>query len=293
MRRSRRRLSNDPLGLRRALSGLLLPGLVGAMTLLAALVVVGAQGAAGLAQRWQHGAMAAITVQMPSPNPAALEQAVAALRATPEVASARVVDAARLAGLMRPWLGEASTIPLPGLIEVELRDSRADPAVVSARLATAVPAAQIEFHGVWVQRLATLARSLQALAWAVLLLVVCVAIAVVAVATRAGIAARRDAIEVLHGLGARDGDIAGRFARRLGSLAAIGSVFGVLAALPALAVLSDLAAPWIASAREGGGEDGGLARLPWGLLLSLPPIAFAVGWCTAQATVRGWLSRLP
>ena len=289
MTTSRRRLSSDPLGLRRALSGLLLPGLVGAMALLAALVLAGAQGAASLAERWQQGGMAAITVQIDSNSPAALEQAVTALRATAEVARAMPVDAARLATLLRPWLGDAPSLPLPGLIEVELRNPGADQALLAARLAAAVPGAAIDFHGVRLQRLASLARSLQALAWAVLLLVGAIAIAVVVVATSAGIAARRDAIEVLHGLGARDGDIAGRFARRLGMLAALGALFGVLAALPILAYLSDLAAPWIAPE----GEAGGLDLLPWVVLLSLPPIAFLVGWCTAQATVRRWLHRLP
>jgi cell division transport system permease protein len=282
-------MSRDPLGLRRALSGLLLPGLVGAMALLAALVVSGAESAAALAQRWQQGALTAITVQLPSADPAALARAEAALRATPEVAQARIVDPARLAHLLQPWLGEASTIPLPGLIEVELHETRRDPDLLAARLAAVVPGAAIEFHGVWVQRLASLARSLQALAWAVLALVAAVAVAVVAVATRAGIAARRDAIEVLHGLGARDGDIAGRFARRLGALAALGAVCGVAAAVPALALLSDLATPWL------GVEEArsGLASLPWGILLALPAIAFVIGWSTAQATVRRWLRRFP
>ena len=289
MRSERRRMSRDPLGLRRALSGLLLPGLVGAMALLAALVVSGAESAAALAKRWQQGALTAITVQLPSADPAALARAEAALRATPEVAQARIVDPARLANLLQPWLGEASTIPLPGLIEVELRETRRDPDLLAARLAAVVPGAAIEFHGVWVQRLASLARSLQALALAVLALVAGVAIAVVAVATRAGIAARRDAIEVLHGLGARDGDIAGRFARRLGTLAALGAACGVAAAVPALALLSDLATPWL------GVEEArsGLASLPWGILLVLPAIAFVIGWSTAQATVRRWLRRFP
>ena len=42
----RRRYSRDPLGLRRALSGWLLPGLVAAMALLAALAVAGAASSA-------------------------------------------------------------------------------------------------------------------------------------------------------------------------------------------------------------------------------------------------------
>ncbi|MCF3580050.1 hypothetical protein L2E76_05875 [Planktothrix agardhii 1811] len=282
----RRRYSRDPLGLRRALSGPLLPGLVAAMALLAALAVAGAQGAAALAERWQRGAAAAVTVQLPDADAAELTRALAALRAMPEVAEAEAMDAARLADLLRPWLGGAPALPLPAVIELRLRDPRADPVLIGDRLAAAVPGALVEAHGLWVQRLAALARSLQALAWVVLALVAAVAAAVVAVATRAGLAARRDAVEVLHGLGARDADIAARFARRLGLMAAAGAVLGTAGAVPALWLLADLAAPWT-------GTGGGWAALPWPALAAVPPVAFLVGWLTAQATVRRWLRRLP
>jgi cell division transport system permease protein len=283
----RRRYSRDPLGLRRALSGWLLPGLVAAMALLAALAVAGAQGAAGLAERWQRGAAAAVTVQIPEADPARVERAVETLRAMPEVAEARAMDRARLGELLRPWIGSTGALPLPAVIEIRLRDSRADPVLVGDRLAASVPGAVVEAHGLWVQRLAALARSLQLLSWVVLALVAAVAAAVAAVATRAGLAARRDAVEVLHGLGAQDADIAGRFARRLGLLAAGGATLGTAASVPALVLLADLAAPWI------GAEGGGWAVLPWPALAAVPPVAFLVGWATAQATVRRWLRRLP
>lgn len=287
----RARYSRDPLGLRRALSGWLLPGLVAAMALLAALAVAGAQGAAALAERWQRGAAAAVTVQLPDAEPARTDRALAALRAMPEVAEAGAVDPARLAELLRPWLGGVAApgggLPLPAVIELRLRDARTDPVLIGDRLAAVAPGAVVEAHGLWVQRLAALARSLQALSWAVLALVAGVAAAVVAVATRAGLAARRDAVEVLHGLGARDGEIAGRFARRLGLLAAGGALLGTAAAVPALWLLADLAAPWT------GAMAGGLAALPWGALGALPPVAFLVGWATAQLTVRRWLRHLP
>jgi cell division transport system permease protein len=287
----RSRYARDPLGLRRALSGWLLPGLVAAMALLAALAVAGAQGAAALSERWQRGAAAAVTVQLPDADPARTDSALAALRAMPEVAEAGAVDPARLAELLRPWLGGVAApgggLPLPAVIELRLRDARTDPVLIGDRLAAVAPGAVVEAHGLWVQRLAALARSLQVLSWAVLALVAAVAAAVVAVATRAGLAARRDAVEVLHGLGARDGEIAGRFARRLGLLAAGGALLGTAAAVPALWLLADLAAPWT------GATAGGLAALPWAALGALPPLAFLVGWATAQLTVRRWLRHLP
>jgi cell division transport system permease protein len=287
----RARYSRDPLGLRRALAGWLLPGLVAAMALLAALAVAGAQGAAALADRWQRGAAAAVTVQLPDADAAQIARALGVLRSLPEVAEARAMDPARLAELLRPWLGGSAGLPLPAVIEIRLRDARADPVLVGDRLAASVPGAVVEAHGLWVQRLAALARSLQALSWVILALVAAVAAAVVAVATRAGLAARRDAVEVLHGLGAQDSYIAGRFARRLGLLAAGGALLGTLAALPALALLAGLAAPWIAEERAGAAMA--WRMLPWPALAAVPPLAFLVGWATAQATVRRWLRRLP
>jgi cell division transport system permease protein len=271
------------------LSGPLLPGLVAAMALLAALAVAGAQGAAALAERWQRGAGAAVTVQLPGAGPDETQRALAALRAMPAVAEASAMDAARLAALLRPWLGGTDALPLPAVIEIRLRDPAADPVLIGDRLALEVPGAVVEAHGLWVARLAALARSLQALSWVVLALVAAVAAAVVAVATRAGLAARRDAVEVLHGLGARDAEIAGRFARRIGLTAAVGALVGTAAAVPALALLADLAAPWIGT----GEARPGLAALPWPALAAVPPFAFVVGWATAQATVRRWLRRLP
>jgi cell division transport system permease protein len=70
-------------------------------------------------------------------------------------------------------------------------------------------------------------------------------------------------------------------------MAAGGALLGTAAAVPALVLLADLAAPWT------GAAAGGWAALPWAALAAVPPLAFLVGWGTAQATVRRWLRRLP
>jgi cell division transport system permease protein len=125
-----------------------------------------------------------------------------------------------------------------------------------------------------------------------------IAACVVAAAVRAGIAARRQAIAVLHELGATDGDIAGRFAARAALLTGLGALGGTAAAVPVLAGFADLAAPLLL----GGGGGGGVAssdaaapwaRLPWAGLAFLPPLAAALSWASAQVTVRAWLRRLP
>jgi cell division transport system permease protein len=301
----------DDLGLQRALSDRLLPFLVAAMAFLAALGLAGAFAAAGLAAHWQEGAEAALTVQVPDPTAESakpgldrLDQTLALLRADPAVATARPLSAGELNALLRPWLGDDEThlaLPLPAVIAVHLTDPAAPLDQLSAMLTAAAPGTVVESHGIWVRRLAALARSLQACAAVALLVVAAVAVAVVAVATHAGIAARREAIEIVHGLGASDGYIAARFAGRATRLAAIGAAAGALTALPVLLTLAGLAAPF--GRLDVPGVPSGVAAavlapagLPvplWLALPLLPVIAAAIGYLTAQVTVRSWLRRLP
>jgi len=293
----------DDLGLRRVLGDRMLPLLVAAMTFLAALALAGVVGVRALAAHWQTGAGSALTVQVPRPGvaengQARIDRALGLLRDTAGVASARRLSDAELADLLRPWLGtgvERLSIPLPAVIAVRLAaDEPADPDRLAARLAAAVPGALTESHAIWMRRLTVLADSLQACAWLALAVVAAVASAGVAIATRAGLAARREAIEIVHGLGASDGYIAGRFAGRATGLAAAGGLLGALAAWRVLLALARLAAPFATVATPA--DFGPLAALPAPLWLALPALplsAATIGFLTAQGTVRRWLRRLP
>lgn len=300
----------DDLGVRRALSDRLLPSLVAAMTFLAALAVAGAVGATALAQHWQTGAGGTMTVQVPQPGDAApsppnttrLDRVRTTLGTTGGIGSFRILSDDELRTLLRPWLGTRSgdiAIPLPAVIDLRLTGTGPDRATLVAALEAAAPGTLVEEHDRWVKRLGTLARSLQACAALALAVVAFVAVAVIAVATRAGLTSRRDAIETVHGLGATDRFIARSFARRATTLAGIGAAIGALAALPVLAGLTGLAAPFgNAAAPEGNGNGiaGALAAVPailWLSLVCLPPLAAAIGWMTAHRTVRRWLRRLP
>jgi cell division transport system permease protein len=297
----------DELGLRRALSDRMLPLLVAAMAFLAALALAGWFGSAALSRHWQQGAGAWLTVQVPQATDASvrgdqtrLAAVLALLTGTPGVASAHVLSDQELAELLRPWLGQGTerlAVPVPAVIAVRLTDSAADLAPLSHRLAEAAPGTMVEDHGVWIGRLAVLARSLQACAGLALVLVAGVAAAVIAVATRAGLSTRREAIEIVHGLGATDQYIAGRFAGRATLLAATGSALGAVAALPVLLTLARMAAPFAGdSAVADDSVAGALGALPAALWLALPCLpasAAAIGYATAHGAVRRWLRRLP
>jgi cell division transport system permease protein len=303
----------DELGLRRALSDRLLPFLVAAMGFLAALALAGWVGAASLARNWQAGGGSALTVQVPHPTEPAksgdgtrVARVLSVLTGTPGVGSARQLSQDELASLLRPWLGApvATTgLPLPAVISVRLSDSDADLAPLTGRLEADVPGVLIEGHGLWISRLTKLARSLQACAGLALLLVVGVATAVVAVATRSGLSARREAIEIVHGLGATDSYIAGRFSARVTLLASAGGLAGAILALPVLMTLASLATPFTAGGTAAGvappafaSSTQFLSALPaaiWVSLIALPIGAAIIGFLTAQGTVRRWLRRMP
>ncbi|HXT81857.1 MAG TPA: FtsX-like permease family protein [Acetobacteraceae bacterium] len=296
----------DELGLGRALSDRMLPCLVAAMAFLAAMALAGWAGAASLAHHWQQGAAAALTVQVPKPeSPAAppgasrISRVAGILQATDGIQSVRVLSDAELAKLLHPWLGEGAdrlAVPLPGIVAVHL-DADADLAGLSRRLEQAAPGTLVEDHGVWIGRLSVLARSLQACAALALIIVVIVATVVIAVATHAGLSVRREAIEIVHGLGATDGYIAGRFASRVTLLAAVGGLIGAILALPVLLTLATLAAPFAGTAETSSPSVGAaLGVLPpelWLAMLGLVTGSALIGFLTAQGTVRRWLRHLP
>ena len=275
----------DPIGLRGALADRLLVALIAAMALFATCALAGHEAVSQLAKRWQQGANAAVTVQIPNPTPARMEAALEVLRALPAVREAEAVDTARMAELLRPWLGEVAGLPLPGVIELRLGDLAADPVLIGDKVAEAVPGAVTEAHGVFVARLSAVARALSAAALVVVLLVAVVGASVVVLAVRAGIAARRDSVMVLHMLGAADRDIAGRFARRTAWLALLGAILGVALATGLVWALLQLAGPII--------PDISLKDLPWLGLAAIPLVAALIAWAATMASILLWLRRLP
>jgi cell division transport system permease protein len=313
-----RRRHRDDLGLRLAMPARALPFLVAAITFLAALALIGAIGAAVLAARWQVGAAAALTVQVPRPTQPAepgpvgreassrglsrLDRVVSLLQETPGVASVQPMSTAQIAELLRPWLGGDATnlaVPLPAIIQVHSNNTvGVDARAAEARLAQAAPGTSVEDHGVLVGRLARFASVMEALAYAALAAVVVVAVAVIAIAVGSGLAARRDAIEILHGLGATDAFIATRFAARAARLAGLGGVFGAGAAVIVVVMVASLIAPLVAADGGDPAGEGALAALGavpggfWLALPALPGVAALIGLATAQATVRLWLRRL-
>ncbi|GBR56928.1 cell division protein FtsX [Acetobacter senegalensis DSM 18889] len=306
----------DGLSVSEALPDRSLFTLVAMMSFLAALTLAGATGARALSARWAGGAAQLVTVQVPDPDqpltpaskkeptgPTRAEAVLADLNTLPPGSVMHRLDKEELARLLEPWLGEAdnSALPLPAIIRIRLPDNAQVPNNLEQTLTAHVPGTIVEHNASWGERLKALANSLLACAGLALLTVGGIATLVTGLATRAGLSTRRDIIEILHGLGASDGYIAGRFAWRTAMLGLGGSLAGTVLAMVPLLVLFRMAAPFANISLQ----SDTLLLPDWQTLQNIIPtdmlVAFAalpfvaafICWITTQSMVRLWLRRLP
>lgn len=243
---------------------------VAVLCFLACLTAIGALAANRAAQGWtsQLSDSATVVIQprgAESPDTAAA-RAAEALAGVKGVTEARALEKEKAEALLEPWLGREALLddlPVPRLVAVEL-DPRAPAkaADLDRALKAAGVQATVDDHSVWIadiQRAAGIARWF---ALSVCLLIVAAAAAVIGFATRAGLAAHRDVIEVLHLSGAETGFVARLFQTRFATAAGLAGLFGAGSAA-AIAALARLA----------GGGQGLTPVLPlaWIDLLALLP----------------------
>ena len=165
---------------------------------------------------------------------AAAARAAEALSAAPGVAEARALEPAKAYDLIRPWLGDVSDLedlPVPRLVAVTL-DPRhpANASQLDKALKAEGVDATVDDHSVWIKDIRRAGGVVAALGLAVFLIIAAAAGAVVAFATRAGLAARKDVVEVLHMAGAENGFIAHLFEMRFARVAGMAGLMGAGAA---------------------------------------------------------------
>ena len=259
---------------------------VGVLCFLACLTAMGVLAADRAARGWtgQLTGEATIIVRPrggETPD-AAAARAAEALSGTPGVTEARALEPAKAYDLIRPWLGDVSDLedlPVPRLVAVTL-DPRhpADAGRLDRALKTEGVDATVDDHSVWIKDIRRAGGVVAALGLAVFLIIAAAAAAVVAFATRAGLAARRDVVEVLHMTGAEDGFVARMFELRFARLAGLAGLMGAGAAAFVGVVLRVL-----------GGGAGLTPALPFAwsdiaAVLPCPLIAAAVAAAAARLT---------
>ncbi|MFZ5728240.1 MAG: cell division protein FtsX [Pseudomonadota bacterium] len=255
---------------------------VAVLCFLACLTALGVLASDRAAAGWSRqltGEMTVIVRPKATETPdSAAARAAETLAGVEGVAEARALEREKAEALIAPWLGDAADLadlPVPRLVAVTLeREAPANAEALERALRARGLDAVVDDHSTWledIQRGAAIARWI---GLGVFLLIAAAAAAVIAFATRAGLAARREVVEVLHLAGAEDVFIARLFQARFARIAALAGAIGASAA----AVLG-------AGLRLAGGGDGLTPVLPvaWTDLLAVLPCPLAAALVAAAA----------
>lgn len=233
------------------------------------MVVIAAAGltlanAAGLVSR---GVESRYSVQI-ADGAAKAPLAVKALQTAPGVAKVRPVPERDMRRTLERWLGPAGAeadLPLPGLIDVDLKPG-ASPKEVAARVEQAVPGARFIAHRAMLGPMLTALRSLTWLAFALVALIALATAAAVVLAARGALDTNRSTIEVMHGVGATDDQVARLFQRRIALDSLTGGLAGAAAAGLVLLLVAGGRGIWFddftGGALLGAGDMALLASLP-------------------------------
>ena len=201
-----------------------------------------------------------------------LDALVGTLKSSPGVISVQPVTENEMRRTLQRWLGPAAQsadLPVPALVNFDV-SSGTDVNAIERRLQTIAPQAHVSAHR---ERVAPLLRSMHALEWLALGLVLMLsaaAAAAVVLAARGALDTHRFTIEVMHGIGATDLQLTHLFQRKIALDALVGSIAGALAGTLVIAAL--------ASGASLAGELTGGTRLPATdfFILALLPLALTV-----------------
>ena len=208
----------------------------------------------------------------------AAARAAEALSGLPGVGEVRALEKEKAEALIAPWLGDTADLddlPVPRLVAVDLDPKApATPQSLDKALKAQGLDAVVDDHSIWLKDIQRAAGFARWIGVAVFALIAAAAGAVVAFATRAGLTARHEVVEVLHLAGAENDFIARLFQMRFAKMAALAGLFGAGGAAIMGAIL-----------RLMGGGQGLTPVLPivWTDLLAVLPCPVAAGLVAAVA----------
>lgn len=292
-----RRRSDLPLS--RGPSVRLVPWIIGLMAYLACLMLAGALLLSEVLGEWSSGLSGTVTVQVLPRERETTKQLddrvgklVRILERTNGIAGARPITMDEVTALLEPWLGGATaleSLPLPRLIDVRL-DMVDPPNMEELRttLSNADPGALLDDHGVWQEQLADLVGAMELVAGFIVVLVGLATVGIIVFATRSGMAAHQDVIEVLHMIGAEDNYIARQFENFALSQGLRGGILGI--AMGALTLWGLGYAT--AHVDESILPDVSLLAWHWVVLAALPAATALIAKATARRTVVRSLKRM-
>ena len=262
------------------------PWVIAIMTFSIMIVAAAGLALAETAALVAAGTQTRYSAQIPA-GTRSLAATLEAIRSVPGVTKAEAVPEADMRKILERWLGPAgasSDLPVPALIIFDVR-AGADGQAIARRAEAAVPGAKVIAH---VEALGPLLRSLRALQWIAVTLVLLLGgacAAAVVLAARGALDTHRFTIEVMHGIGATDHQVTHLFQRKIAIDALTGSLAGGLAAALVLIALSagaSFAGELMGGARLGTADLVVLALIP----LALTALATVVARTAVLRTLR-------
>ncbi|NNU16575.1 hypothetical protein HK107_09610 [Parvularcula sp. ZS-1/3] len=219
-------------------SGASLALVIGVLAFLAGIALTGFFAVDAAVSNWSGELTGSVTVQVRGMTAEEIasgaDDAEAILLDTEGLSEIRRVPRSEAEELLEPWIGEGNLpqdLPLPVLITADVSpELRADLSGLRTALSDKVEGASLNDHSAWTDQLIASARRIRALTFFAFVLVVLAASSVIVFAARAGLAAHRNIVEVLHLVGATDGFIARQIGNRYLTLGLVGGAGGALVA---------------------------------------------------------------
>jgi cell division transport system permease protein len=242
---------------------------IAVMAFLASLALGASLVAEVTAKSWRAGLAESITVQILPPTGARPQTrldgetsvVLSILQGTRGIIHVKALSESESRSLIAPWLGSTAMIPdlpLPRLVDAKLEPgATVDMATLRQRLRSGAPDSLLDDHARWLDRLKNLAKGVIWSAWGIMALIAVATSAAVTFATRAGLAAHRDIVSLLHLMGARGGFIARALEWHYFTSAVLAAFIGASLAGGLLVI-------------AGGIEQSGIEPVPF-----LPPISLA------------------
>ncbi|GAB5483313.1 MAG: ABC transporter permease [Parasphingorhabdus sp.] len=245
------------------------------------------------------------TVQIIEANPDLKAQqtsdAAARLRGMELVEEVRVLPAQEIEDLIAPWLGQSADggqdtgglledIPLPALIDLKLAQPIGEKELEALRtgIRPLAASARIEPSSALIAPVIALVRSLQWIAFGLVILLAIATAAAVIISARAALNTHKETIGVIHLLGGTDRQISRLFQRRIALDALLGGVLGLICGAAIILLLG----MQLSALGSGLVQSLDLSWYSWLIIGAIPILGMILAMVTARMTVMGALKKI-
>lgn len=245
------------------------------------------------------------TVQIIEANPDLKAQqtsdAAARLRGMELVEEVRVLPSKEIEDLIAPWLGQSAEggqdtgglledIPLPALIDLKLAQPIGEKELEALRagIRPLAASARIEPSSALIAPVIALVRSLQWIAFGLVILLAIATAAAVIISARAALNTHKETIGVIHLLGGTDRQISRLFQRRIALDALLGGVLGLICGAAIILLLG----MQLSALGSGLVQSLDLSWYSWLIIGAIPILGMILAMVTARMTVMGALKKI-